>query len=168
MMRNDIAKKVSLGGLLAAVAVVIMNLVGIIPVATYVCPALCILILKFVQESCGNRIAWAWYMVVSILSLLLAPDKEAAAVFLFLGYYPIVKPKLDASPVGLLLKVLLFNATILVMYWLLMNFFGVDRLLQEFEEMGMIMTAITLVLGNMTFFMLDYMLGRKLRFRRRG
>ena len=45
-----------------------------------------------VLKTCGVRIAWAWYGAVAILSLLLAPDKEAAAVFAFLGYYPIVTP----------------------------------------------------------------------------
>ena len=39
-MRKTPAAKIALGGMLAAVAVVIMNLVGIIPVATFVCPML--------------------------------------------------------------------------------------------------------------------------------
>ena len=79
------ASSVALGGVLAALAVVIMSLGTIIPVATYVCPMLCALLLQAVLKTCGVRIAWAWYGAVAILSLLLAPDKEAAAVFAFLG-----------------------------------------------------------------------------------
>ena len=89
-MKNSPAAKISLGGMLAALALVIMNLVGLIPVATFVCPMLCMMILTLVVRFCGKRIGWAWYGAVSILSILLAPDKEAAAIFIFLGYYPIL------------------------------------------------------------------------------
>ena len=75
---------------MAALAVVIMCMGGIIPMATYVCPMLCSLLLAVVLRLTGRRIAWAWYAAVSLLSLLLGPDKEAAAVFVFLGYYPII------------------------------------------------------------------------------
>ena len=85
----------ALGGMLAALAVVMMSLGTIIPVATYVCPMLCALLLQGVLKTCGSRVAWAWYGAVALLSVLLAPDKEAAGVFVFLGYYPIVKPALD-------------------------------------------------------------------------
>ena len=81
-----------------------------------------------------------------------------AAVFSFLGYYPILKPKLDSLPLRWLWKILLFNAAILLMYWLLMHLFGMAQLLHEFEEMGLLLTAITLAMGNATFFLLDRLL----------
>ena len=156
----------ALGGILTALAVVIMSMGTLIPVATYVCPMLCALILKLVLTYCGSRIAWAWYGAVAILSLLMAPDKEAAAVFAFIGYYPIVKPKLDRRKLHWLWKGLLFNAAILSMYWLLMHLFGLDQITAEFEEMGIAMTAVTLLLGNVTFFLLDRLLGMRLKRRK--
>ena len=132
---------------MAALAVVIMSLGGLIPVATFVCPVLCMMILAFVLKMCGKRIAWAWYGAVSILSVLLGPDKEAAAVFVFLGFYPI-------------LKLLLFNAAILVMYGILIRLFGMEQIASEYREMGRIMTGVMLVLGNITFFLLDKVLSR--------
>lgn len=155
----------ALGGILAALAVVFMEMGTLIPVATYVCPMLCAWILQFVCKRCGTRIAWAWYGAVSVLSMLLAPDKEAAAVFVFLGYYPIVKPWMDSRRAGWLWKALLFNISVLVMYWLLMHLFGMDRIVEEFAEMGVLMTLILLILGNVTFFLLDRLLG--MQFRRR-
>ena len=110
------AYSMALGGVLAALAVVIMCMGTIIPVATYVCPMLCAVVLQMVLKTCGTRIAWAWYGAVAILSALLAPDKEAAAVFLFLGYYPIVKPRLDRAKLRWLWKGLLFNGSVVVMY----------------------------------------------------
>lgn len=153
----------ALGGISAALAVVIMSMGTLIPVATYVCPMLCCMLLQMVLKICGKRVAWAWYGAVALLGLLMAPDKEAAAVFLALGYYPILKPKLDRMKGKWLWKGLLFNASILVLYWLLMNLFGFRQVAAEFEEMGIVMTVLTLVLGNVTFFLLDRLLGMKFR-----
>ena len=80
-MRRNAAKDIALGGMLAAVAIVIMCLGGMIPLATFICPMICCLMLKMVHKMCGKRIAWAWYGAVAILSVLMGPDKEAAAVF---------------------------------------------------------------------------------------
>ena len=157
------AANIALGGILAALAVIIMSMGTLIPIATYVCPMLCCLMLQLVLKICGGRIAWAWYGAVSLLSLLMAPDKEAAAVFLALGYYPIVKPRLDRRKGKWLWKGLFFNAVILILYWLLMHIFGFDQLTAEFADMGMILTAVTLLLGNVTFFLLDKLLEKKFK-----
>ena len=148
----------ALGGILAALAVVIMSLGTLIPVATYVCPMLCAMVLQLVLKTCGQRMAWAWYGAVTLLSLLMAPDKEAAAVFGALGYYPILKPKFDRKPGKWLWKLAFFNAVILLTYWLLMHLFGMDQIASEFAEMGVILTAVMLLLGNVTFVLLDKLL----------
>ena len=162
-MRNKTsASAVAMGGVFAALAVVIMSLGTIIPVATYVCPVACMLFLQIVVRMTGTRMGWAWYGAVSILSVLLAPDKEAAAVFFALGYYPIIKPKLDSKKGKWFWKGLLFNGSILILYWILLKLIGMERLVEEFSGMGLAMTAVLLLLGNVTFFLLDRLLGRKL------
>lgn len=163
MARSNSAANIALGGVLASLAVTLSCLGGLIPASTFVCPMISMLILCIVLKRCGGRIAWAWYGAVAILGILLSPDKEAAAVFVFLGYYPIVKPKLDKLPLRWLWKLLLFNVAILLMYWLLMHIFGMAQLLQEFEEMGIAMTAMTLLLGNATFILLDRLLAIRFR-----
>lgn len=159
-MGRKSASAIALGGVMAALAVVIMCLGGIIPIATYVCPMLCAIILSFVLAITGKRIAWAWYVAVSILSLLLGPDKEAAAVFVFLGYYPIIKPWLDRRKVPVLWKFAVFNGAILILYSLLIYLFRMDQVIQEFRELGMVLTLVTLLMGNGVLFMLDTLLGR--------
>lgn len=159
-MKKTPAAKIAFGGVMAALALVIMNLVGLIPVATYVCPVLCMIILAVVLKLCGKRIGWAWYGAVAILCILLAPDKEAAAIFLFLGYYPILKPAIDRMKVGRILKLLLFNSMILLMYWVLISLLGMAQIAREYLELGIVMTAVTLVMGNLIFFMLDRILTR--------
>ncbi len=160
------AKRMALGGVTAALAVVIMCLGTLIPVATYMVPMLLCLFLGFLKPMLGAKYGAAWYLTVAILGLLMAPDKEAAALFAFLGYYPVLKPWLDKKPLATLWKILLFNITILAMYWLLMNLFGMAAIRQEFQELGAVMTIATLILGNVTFFLMDRLLGRKLKWGR--
>lgn len=159
-MRSTPAKQIAFGGMMAALALVIMNLGSLIPVATFVCPMLCMLILAFVTKMCGDRIGWAWYGAVAILSVLMAPDKEAAAVFVFLGYYPILKRRIEGKRGAFAWKALLFNAAILIMYGLLIRVFGMAQIAAEYRELGMVMTGLMLVMGNVTFFLLDRALTR--------
>ena len=94
-MRRGEARVIAFGGMMAALATTIMCLGGLIPIATFTTPVISMLILAYVTKICGKRIGWAWYGAVAILGLMLAPDKEAAAVFTFIGFYPIVKPVFD-------------------------------------------------------------------------
>ena len=89
------AKRMALGGILAALAVMVLALGGLIPAAAYCAPVLASAMLVPVISVCGCRLAWAWYAAVAILGSLLCPDPETAAVFVFLGYYPIVQAKLN-------------------------------------------------------------------------
>ena len=157
------AYSVALGGVLAALGVVVMCLGTLIPVATFLCPMVCMILAQVVMKTCGGKMGWAWYGAVAVLSLLLSPDKEAAAVFAALGYYPMVKPRLERKKLPWLWKGLLFNAVILALYWLLIHLFGLDALAEEFAEAGKVMTVVMLILGNVTFFLLDRVLSRRFR-----
>ena len=157
------AYSVALGGVLAALAVVVMSLGTLIPVATYICPMACILMAQVVLKLCGDRYGWAWDGAVAILSLLLSSDKEAAAVFAALGYYPMVKPRLEKKKRPWLWKGLLFNAVILALYWLLIHLIGLAGLAEEFSEAGTVMTIVMLALGNLIFFLLDRVLSKRFR-----
>ena len=158
-MRTE-ARKIAFGGMFAALAVVIMSLGGLIPVATFTCPMLCMLLLAFVTKMCGNRIGWAWYGAVALLSVLLGPDKEAASVFVFLGFYPIVKPQFDRFRFSAIPKLVLFNVLILSMYALLIRILGMNQIADEFAEVGTVLTAVMLLLGNVIFLLLDRVLTR--------
>lgn len=162
-MRRSPALGVALGGLLAALAVVMMNIGGLIPVATYVCPIICTMLLAVMLKLCGKRLAWAWYGAVGILSALFSPDKEAAAVFLFLGYYPILKPFFDGCRFRWLWKGMFFNGSIMVMYWMLLRLMGLEQLTEDFRELGIGGLVLMLVMGNLVFFLLDRLLNGRFR-----
>ncbi len=162
-MEKRPAKHMALGGILSALAVVIMCVGGIIPLSTFVCPLLAMLAGYAVFRVCGSKTAWCWYAVTTMLSLLLGPDKEAASVFLFLGYYPFLKPIFERYKLSWVLKLLLFNCAIGVMYFLLLQLFGMAELAAEFEELGLWGGVIMAVLGNVTFILLDLLLTKLTR-----
>lgn len=162
-MRSDYVKKIAISGLMAALAVVIMCFGGMIPVATYVTPVMCTLIGNVVFKLCGQKLAWTWYVAVCLLSLLLSPDKEAAAVYTFLGIYPCMKPFIDKFKLHILLKFLYFNLIALSAYHLLLQLLGLTDVLDDYAQMGAVGALVVLVLGNITFFMLDILLGRSFK-----
>lgn len=157
-MRNTLAKKIALGGVLAALAVVIMCLGGMIPLATFICPMLCAIIQYLVLRFCGQRVAWAWFGAVALLSILLGPDKEAALVFCLIGCYPILKPLFEKSKLRFLWKILFFNCAVGLLYGLLLKLFGMDAVMAEYEALGIVGLAAMLLLGNACFFLLDRLL----------
>ena len=159
-MRNKQAKFIALGGILAALAMVIMCLGGLIPLATYVCPVICAILLQILLQLTSKRIGWAWYATVAVLSLLFSPDKEAAAVFVFLGYYPLVKSWFDRLPLSWLFKLLFFTGMILLAYGSLIYILGMDAILAEFRELGAVFTGLTLLMGDGVLLVLDLLLKR--------
>jgi hypothetical protein len=155
------AGAVALGGVLAALAVVVMTLGGMIPVATYVIPVLCAILLNVILHTCGKRIAWAWYVAVAILSLLMGPDLEAKALFLVLGYYPIIKPFFDKLRPRLVWKLAYFNIVIVATYSALFYTMGIDQVIAEYQELGVIGFGGLLIAINILFRMVDVVLERR-------
>ena len=52
-------------------------------------------------------------------------------------------------------------ASVLVMYWLLLRVFGLAQVTEDFEEIGVVMLIVLLILGNVTFFLLDKLLEKR-------
>ena len=75
----------------------------------------------------------------------------------------LVKPWLEKRKFPWLWKGLLFNAVILILYWALMHLLGMDAIAEEFAEAGTVMTIVMLLLGNVTFFLLDVVLSKRFR-----
>ena len=154
-------KKIALTGLLCALGVVFMMMGGMIPLATFCCPALAGLVLIPGFVECGEKISWGAWFVISVLSLLLSPDKESALLFCFIGYYPIVRWRLEqirGVVWRILSKLVIFNIAIGVMYALCIFVFRMDAILAEYKEAGIILTAVTLALGNVTLLLYDRLL----------
>ena len=146
----------ALGGMMAAVCIVIMCLGSIIPVNTYVCPVLCILLGSVVRSRCGRRAGWCHYMAVAVLGLLLAPDREAAMVYVFLGYYPMIRPWFQRmGPMKQIAKLMFFTLAGAASYGVLLLVMGAGAAMTE----GWLLTAVTVILWDVLFLLVDRLLG---------
>ena len=156
------ARQIALGGVLAALAVVILLLGGVIPIGTYLAPMLASLPLIVLLAELPKGLCLGWYAVVSILGATLCPDKETAFVFVFLGWYPVARPALDRIPrlPRLAAKLLIFNLAVAALYALLILVFRLEALVNEAKETGLALLLGLLAMGNGTFLLYDLLLKR--------
>ena len=159
---NQMARQLALGGVFAALAVVLLTLGGIIPIGTYIAPMLASMPLIVLLKELPRGLCLGWYAIVAILGVMLCPDKETAFVFVFLGWYPIARPALDRLPrlPRIAAKLLIFNLAAAALYALLILVFRLEALVQEAQETGFAMLLVLVFLGNLTFLIYDVLLNR--------
>lgn len=154
------ARQMAFGGMMTAVSIVIMALGSIIPLNTYTCPVVCIFLTRPVLERCGRTVGWCYYLAVMFLSLILAPDREAAMVYTVMGYYPMIRPLFEKlGPVKKAAKVIFFTAMGALSYCLLLLVMGVEAAIGE----GWLLIVVSVLLWDVLFMRLDYMLGAPVR-----
>ena len=149
----------ALSGVISALGVVIMMITAIIPTATYAMPAMAGLIAIVIVIEINKKYALASYLVVSVLSLLLAPDKEAVAFYiLFFGYYPIYKQIIESKIkfrwLQWLLKISVFTVSAVAVYYIAILILGVPA--DEFVLFGVNLPLLFLLAGIVVFIIFDY------------
>lgn len=164
MSKNKSASSVAFGGIISALAVLMMFFTGVFPFATYALPALSGLLLVVIVIDHGLKWAWCVYAAISALVILITPDREAATMFvLFFGYYPILKSILERikfRAVEYVIKFLIFNIAMVVAYLLIIYVLGIPDILEEFGELGKYGIWIMLGLGNIVFILYDITISR--------
>lgn len=164
MGKNKSASSVAFGGIVSALAVLLMFFTGVFPFATYALPALAGLLLVVIVVDHGMKWAWSVYGAISALAILITPDREAAAMFvLFFGYYPILKSVLErirSRVVEYILKFVVFNVAIVASYLIIINVLGISEILEEFGELGKYGVWIMLGMGNVVFLLYDITITR--------
>lgn len=152
----------ALGGIVTALSVFIMFLAGVIPNMTYVIPGICgVLLIPTVREA---DLKWSVfiYTAVSLLSIFIVADKEAVVMYIFFfGYYTIVKNIYDRripQPLRILVKLITFNAAIILGYLLLIYVFLIP--IEGMERWGKWTIYILLGIGNVVFLLYDWLLNR--------
>ena len=154
------SKRIALCGLLCALALVVMLMGGIIPVATFCAPVLAMVFLLPVLAEFGPRYAAAAYAAVAILALLLVPDAETALVYLFFGWYPLLRPRIAALPSALLrliCRLVVCNGIVFLLYGIVIAALGLTSVTEELGTGWF--TIVLLVMANILFLLLDRALG---------
>jgi len=155
------SRRMALCGMMAALAVVVMLLGGVIPLATFCCPMIASLALLPILAEAGRKWTLMAYAAVAALSLMLCPDKEAALLFAFLGYYPALKPLLDgikSRPLRIAAKLSVFNLAAGLMLLLIAFVLNMQAIVAEYAAMGIIGGIAFALLANVCMLMYDRML----------
>lgn len=157
-MKNKTLNKtrvLALCSIFSALGVIILYLGSLIEVIDLSMAVVASLLVVIAVIEIGGIYPWLIYAVTSVLSMLLLPNKFVAVVyFAFMGFYPILKEKMERIKgiVCALLKLGVFNLCLLAMW-------GVSKLFViPFETAYGI--AVTAVVLNLVFVLYDFALTR--------
>ena len=149
-------------GVMTALSVSIMLAGGLIPIATYCAPMIAGVFLLPILMEFGEKTAWITFTATALLCLLMGNDKEASFFYIFVGYYPIIKWRIDRGgknrALRILMKLAVFSASILLMYWMLCYLMNMRAIAAEFEEMGVWLSLLFLAFFDICMLLYDRLL----------
>lgn len=158
--RKRTSYRVALGGIVSALCLTVMFLPGILPAFYIASPMTAGILMLILAEEVSRGWGWLTYFAVSLLSLLVIPDKEAALMFiLFFGYYPLLRAVFEKIRLKLLrvtAKLLLFNGCLVLDYLLTVYVLG----LPTFADTAPWMYAALLLGANIIFLFYERLLSQ--------
>jgi len=156
---RDVSYRVALGGIVAALCLVTMFLAGVLPALYLVLPMIAGVLLMIIAEEVSRSWAFLTYIAVSLLSVFITFDKEAALIFIMLfGHYPILRLFIMKLPTKLLrwiVKLAVFNVCVIGYFYVTVYILGLDQLVDEFGEYGKYGAYIMLGMANGVLIMYD-------------
>ncbi len=156
---KKVSYKVSLGGIVSALCLVLMFLTAVFPPLNITLPLFAGMLMTVVAIEVSSSWAWVTYATVAILSFFITPDKEAAIFFtVFFGFYPILKDTLEKIKFKILkwlLKFVVFNIAIVIIYQLTVKLLGTVDLIEEFGFMKQFMLPGLIIMFNGIFILYD-------------
>ncbi len=160
--RKNLTFRVALGGVTAAVSLILMLVAGMTTSFIYAIPMIAGAFLMMLVVEFGYGFAFVEYIAVALLSLLLLGDKEAAVLYaVFFGYYPIIKAVFEKHLKKMLcriVKFLAFNLAMLVYYFVMTKLFMLS--FDDIASFGKFALPLLLAAGNVLFVMYDVLLTR--------
>lgn len=154
----------TVSAMLCALGVVLLALGSVIDVIDLSVAVLASLFAVYAVIEMGGIYPWLIWIVTSVLSCLLLPQKTPAIFYAcFFGFYPICKAKIEGhlkNPLGYVCKLLLFHASLALLY-------GVFRLFLpsqlEGYGLGWLLFA-TYAAALLCFVLYDFCLSRLITF----
>lgn len=151
------AKNLALAGIFSALCVVFLFVGSLFQTLDLSAAAVASIIVLIAYIELGKGWSLGVYAVASILSVLLLPQKTAAAVFTcFVGFYPILKVLLNnIKPKWLsyTVRIICFNFFLTVLILVSKKLFGIE---EDFLGFGYIIYG----LANLAFIVFDFALER--------
>jgi hypothetical protein len=146
--------------MLVALGVIFLGigaLIEVLDISMAVIASICVII-PMIEY--GKGTPWMVYAAISVLSLLLLPNKFPAALFaLFAGFYPMLKEKLERknTVIRWILKELIFNISlaIIVLLYFFLFFKGTIQVPW--------MIAVAIILAELVFILYDKAISKLIR-----
>lgn len=159
---NNLCYRVALGGVVSSLCILAMFMTGVAPFLYLTLPMLAGALLIVIVVEVNASWAFLTYVAVSLLSLFVTFDKEAAVIFiLFFGHYPILKQKIEKIPTKLLkiiVKFIVFNICIVADYQVTIHLLGLSDFMDDFAILGQYGIYILWAFSNIFFIFYDYVL----------
>lgn len=165
-------KKLTLGAMLAAIGTVLLFVGSYFQVLDLSMAAIASFVCVIAVIELGTAWSWGVYAVAGLIALRLNPQSFAPWVFIaFLGYYPIIKEKIERlrAPLAWLIKILCFNAAVIaccaLAYYtfasgLASNFIEFFNVMLGFNSAAYAVAGALLVFMNVVFVIYDLALTR--------
>lgn len=163
---NETRKKRRLCLICGAAALLLVEC-GHFGAGAFLFPLLAMLVLVPVSEECKLLPGLCVYAAAALLSLLL-PLCESSAIFVLLGFYPILRPRIEALGIrslrmGVRILVIVVSATLL--FVLIRFFYGPE--LQEIAGTSDSILLIVFIAASAVYFLLyEFILDRSVKFYR--
>ena len=160
--------KTAMGGMITALSVVVLMPTAL-ELFVYALPAFAGMLVMFSVIELDKKWAFGIYAAVSVLSLMLVPNKEAAILYAaFFGYYPVLKAIVESrlpKAAEYIVKFAVFNVSMIGAYAVLVKVLSMpfDELMGTEGDTGFMaryILPIMLFLGNITFALFDVALTR--------
>ena len=154
--------KAALGGIVSALAVVVMLVTYLSPLLVYTAPPFAGILLILIVNELGYQWAVGTYVSISLLSVFFIADKEAAVFFtMFFGYYPILKLWMDrrfgSKALRAVCKLLLFNLSVAASVAVCVFVFHIPY--DDFSESGYLMLGVFWAMLNCLLAVYDFLIG---------
>lgn len=149
-------KSIAACGMMAALSIVILVLGAVLEIGMYAAPMIAGLCLLPIGRNYGKRDQATLWIAVSLLSFILVQNVEENLMYLgIFGCYPVIYSLFGKLPKGLriLAKAAYFNLVTLAIEALILWVIAP-------EAMELWMAALLLALGNLTFWLYDFLLPR--------
>lgn len=161
MMRES--SKAALGGIVSALAVVVMLSTYISPLLVYTAPPVAGLLLLIIINEIDYKWAIGTYAAISLLSVFIIADKESAIFFtLFFGHFPIsatfIDRRLKSGIIKLFLKFTVFNISCASALALCIFVLGVSY--SDIFGETLMLTVLFIVLFEILFFVYNILVAR--------
>lgn len=147
---NKNTKRLAISAILSAASVAVMY-IGCLTPLDYTAIAIASIAVVFAVIELNGKYTYLIYVVTSVLSLLILPNKASALMYtMFFGFYPICKAAFERRHhvISWILKFSLFNTCLLLLI-------TVTTYILHIQDTGLEFRITVILLGNVTFLLYD-------------